>query len=989
MDNDTPVSLSRRRFLKTASTLAVVAGAPLPLFHFREAQASVDGSRRPPKLGNWEDLYRQRWSWDYIAKGSHGWANCRSACEWDLYVKDGVVVREEQTATYEQSEPGVPDFNPRGCQKGACYTEVMYGPSRTTVPLKRVGERGAGQWEKISWDQAIDEIAGKMIDIASEHGADTLYSDLGPNFDFGATTMGRFKFLYMAGGTFADNWAEIGDLNIGATMTIGAAHIGGSSDEWFLSDYLVVWMMNPSVTQISDAHFLYEAKYNGSELVVIDPQYSATATHADQWLPLRSATDAALALATARHIWEAGKIDLPYVREQSDLPILVRMDTGRFLREADLIEGGRSKLLYMWDPVNNKPWEAPGTEESEDNLIRLPEGFEPPIEGTFQVTLKDGEEITVAPVGAVLKESLDPWTFERAAEVTGLALPQIRRFAEGFANAERPMVLSSWGANRYVHSDLMNRAKLLCLILKGAIGRKGAGYQGCGWVDLTGFGEQLQLEREGVFGKLAMMLNVMTPKDLWNTTLDIMLERKSHAQIIREGERKYEDEVLCATNVTSIDLHYQDIVPDLNREMKDEYPRPFEDYFEESKEKGWDKGLPRHGSPKIFFSGGSNLIRRTNHTQKFLDNMWDKMELIVDINPKYSYTAMQSDYILPAAGWYEKPGIKYNMAYVPYVHYCDAAVPPVGESKDEYEFYWLLSKRIEELAIERNVPEFDGCGKRPTDWKTLNSRYSNQGHFGPNDAEKVCDRIIQTSSATEGVTVEQLKKTGIAKYTSAGEPVGPSAQYNPDWKGEGVLHTLTQFTEHKDHWPTYSGRLTTYIEHPWFIEAGETMATHKESPKAGGDHRFQFVSCHSRWSIHSSWRDTPMLLRMQRGEPVMYLNPKEAEELNIADNDYAELYNDYGKVYMRVKYSTMVRPGVVYYFHAWEPHQFPNHESYKWLIPGLVNPLHLAGGYGQIEHGFNKYQPGTAVQDTRVGVRAIDQALVANLDPKQATEIES
>ena len=64
------------------------------------------------------------------------------------------------------------------------------------------------------------------------------------------------------------------------------------SDEWFLSDYLVVWMMNPSVTQMSDAHFLYEAKYNGSELVVIDPQYSATAVHADQWLPLRSATDA-------------------------------------------------------------------------------------------------------------------------------------------------------------------------------------------------------------------------------------------------------------------------------------------------------------------------------------------------------------------------------------------------------------------------------------------------------------------------------------------------------------------------------------------------------------------------------------------------------------------------------------------------------------------------------------------------------------------------
>ena len=90
---------------------------------------------------------------------------------------------------------------------------------------------------------------------------------------------------------------EIGDLNIGATMTMGFAHTGGSADEWFLSDYLVVWMMNPSVTQMADAHFLYEARYNGAQLTVVDPQYSATAVHADHWLPLRPGTDAALAWA--------------------------------------------------------------------------------------------------------------------------------------------------------------------------------------------------------------------------------------------------------------------------------------------------------------------------------------------------------------------------------------------------------------------------------------------------------------------------------------------------------------------------------------------------------------------------------------------------------------------------------------------------------------------------------------------------------------------
>jgi len=208
---------TRRQFLKlsgVAAAAAAAGAAGLPLFHFRRsARAALPGastSRTTAKLGSWEDLCRQRWTWDSVAKGSHGWANCRSACAWDLYVKDGIVVREEQNATYEASEAGVPDFNPRCCQKGACYTEVMYGPSRLTVPMKRVGERGSGRWQRISWEQAIEEIAEKMVDIVEKHGTDTIYQDLGPNFDQGASTVGRFKFQMKAGGLFADNWAEIG-----------------------------------------------------------------------------------------------------------------------------------------------------------------------------------------------------------------------------------------------------------------------------------------------------------------------------------------------------------------------------------------------------------------------------------------------------------------------------------------------------------------------------------------------------------------------------------------------------------------------------------------------------------------------------------------------------------------------------------------------------------------------------------------------------------
>ncbi len=968
---------TRRVFLKLTGAAGLGASG-LPLLHFRPDEAAASavaaGTHETRKLGSWEDLYRQRWTWDTVFKGSHGWANCRSMCAWDIYVKDGIVVREEQSGSYEAAEVGVPDHNPRGCQKGACYTEVMYGPSRLTVPLKRAGERGSGKWKQISWDQAIDEIAEKMVDVAEEHGTDTIYQDLGPNFDHGGTTVGRFKFQTQAGGMFADMWAEIGDLNIGATLALGLPHIGGSSDEWFLSDYLVVWMMNPSVTQIADAHYLFEAQHNGSELTVIDPQYSATAIHADNWLPIETGTDAALALATARHIWASGRLEEDYVREQSDFPLLVRLDNGRFLRGKDMLsdtDGGRKEnTLFLWNPDARRAAEAPGSEGADSGQL-IVEGFAAPLEGVFEVTLADGSRVAVSTVGSLVKEQLDPWTFEATAEITGLAPELIEKFADGFARADRPMILSSWGSNRFLHSDLMNRAKILCLTMKGAVGKKGAGYQSCGFIGMAGFGSALQMKRTGMLGQIEMILGTTTPEKAYEMVVDILRGRKSQEEVVFNQVQDGEEALICATAVSTIDYHHQGIAESLNKEMDGLYPRPLDEYVKEAEAKGWQNALPRGGPPKIYIQGGTNLLRRSNQTQAMLDNLWPKLDLAIGLDQKMNFTVTHCDYVLPAAGWYEKPGIKYTLAYAPYLHYCDVAVPPLGESKDEWEIFWLLSKRIEEIARQRNTPVFDGCGKQPVDWKELHQNFSFQGAYGPKDAEGVTQLIIDNSPSCAGMQIADLKKVGIEKFKNAGLNLCPTMHFNSDWKGEGVLTTLTHFTKDKWRWPTLTGRQQTYLDHSWFLEAREALPTHKESPKAGGDYPFQLISAHSRWSIHSTWRDNSMLLRLQRGEPVLYLNAGEAEKLGLGDGDFGQLYNNLGDVKMRIKYSTMVRPGVAYYFHGWDPTQFPDHKSYKWLIPGLMNPLHMAGGEGQLHFGISHLESGSFIQDTRVGIRPL------------------
>lgn len=961
--------LNRRNFLRMSGA----SMAALPLFHFRfDAQAAGPGAgteETATKLECWEDLYRERWTWDRVAKGSHGWLNCRSACNFDLFVKDGIVVREEQTANYQASEPGVPDFNPRGCQKGACYTEVMYGPSRLTLPMKRVGERGGGRWERISWDKALAEIAEKLVDISVKYGGEAIVQDLGPHFDLGATTAGRNRFFGMMGASLPDDWAEIGDLNVGATLTLGIPHVGGSSDEWFLSDFLVVWMMNPSVTQISDAHFLYEAKYNGAELTVIDPIYSATAVHADVWLPVAPGSDAALGLAVARHIWESGRIDLPYIREQTDLPILVRLDTGRFLRESDLRNGGSDELLFLWDTERKEIAAAPGSPGNSDRVRLYLDGLVPAIEGRFDATLHDGRKVSVAPVGALLREQLELWTFERAAAVTGLDAALVEQFAEGFARAERPMVLSSWGSNRYLNSDLINRTKLLCLSLKGAIGKRGAGYQATSWIGIDGYNAVASDAGKGALGRLSGLVGMFSEPYVFGLLVDMIVGKKSQAQFQHQLMRHLTTSGnTCLTNSASQNYDFQGIRKDLAREEDHLYPQPLEAYVAEAKQKKWMPTYPSKTSPRAWVTGGSNVLRRSNLPQRMLENVWRDLELVVDVNQKMGFTGIHADYLLPAAGYYEKHGIKYSVAHIPYLHYCDAAVAPIGEAKDEWEIYSLLAREVQRVARQRDVPRLPGCGETIIDLQTIAQRFSFAGKFGPKDAEKVNQLILEKSPSAEGMTVESLKKTGIAKFANIGGIAIQENIFNSDWKGEGVLESLTDMTKHRWSWPTTTGRQQFYIDHPWFIDAGEALPTHKPSPKAGGDHPFQFVSCHARWSIHSVWRDIPMLMRLQRGEPLVYLNPVDALELGIDDGDWAEISNDYGKIRMRTKYSTMVRPHVAYYFHAWEPHQFPEHRSYKFLIPGLMKPLHFAGGQGQLGWTFGHFSPGTHVQDTRVAI---------------------
>ena len=165
-----------------------------------------------------------------------------------------------------------------------------------------------------------------------------------------------------------------------------------------------------------------------------------------------------------------------------------------------------------------------------------------------------------------------------------------------------------------------------------------------------------------------------------------------------------------------------------------------------------------------------------------------------------------------------------------------------------------------------------------------------------------------------------------------------------------------------------------YIDHDLYFELGEELPVHKENPPTGGNYPLQMTGGHTRWSIHTMWRSDPRLLRLQRGEPVMYLSVQDARARGIQDGERIRARNDIGRFEIEAKISPSVRPGQVIVYHAWEPFQYAGHRSHQVAIPSPINPIQLAGGYFHLRPMPIANEPGQNDRGTRLEVEKIGGA---------------
>jgi len=358
------------------------------------------------------------------------------------------------------------------CAKGRAAPELVAHPERLLHPLRRTRPKGDPDpgWERISWDEALEATAEALRGAAAEAGPEsvafgvtspsgTAISDAGPWVERLIHAFGSPNNCYA---TEICNWHK----DAARAFTDGA---GIGTPDLANAGCMLFWGQNPSATWLAKATRAAAARARGAKLVVVDPRRVGLAVKADEWLRVRPGTDGALALGIAGVMVERGWYDRDFLRDWSNGPLLVRDDTGRLLRMADVAGADAGGGHYAaWD-------EAAGRLLPYDPAIRRYGAGEarPRLRGAAEVTLRDGTRLgcrTAFDLYAALCAEYPP---DRVAAATGVPAAQLTAAAR-LLWEHRPVAHYGWsGIGQHTNATQTDRAIALLYALTGSFDAPG------------------------------------------------------------------------------------------------------------------------------------------------------------------------------------------------------------------------------------------------------------------------------------------------------------------------------------------------------------------------------------------------------------------------------------------------------------------------------------------------------------------------------------
>lgn len=540
--------LTRRSFLKTTGAVAgaaVLTGTAGTLS--AQAENSVDASPEEQVFSG-------------ACRG-----NCCGGCALDLFVRDGKLVR-----TYFHELPDE-EYNHRICLRGLSHIQRIYDDNRLKYPLKRVEgtERGEGQWERITWDEAFDTIVEKWTAYREEFGPESILGKMDGG-NFASVHGGTNGSLFMSAMQMSAIDGAVDNILIKATVDAMGASTSYSMNE--LSDIanaktIIAWGADVADSYLQGWRFFADAKENGAKLIVIDPLYTTLASKADIYVPIRPASDAALAMAMIKVCMDEDLVDVEFVRNSTVGPLLVKKDDGKFLRGSDLGIEPKSK------GVNEKT----GIEEFDDPLVvwdealgeecLLSEAEKPSIEGSFDI---DGIKVETA--YSLLKDRVWEFTPEKAQEICDVPADTIREITRIYATETPGTIFPGYGIDHYTNGEHSLHSVMALAMVTGNLGKEGAS---CGlvmpletlWADpsaraLAGtkpWGSILTFELANVLKTGEYMGRKINIKSMFVTHGNWFGNRVNHTETVDDIIANIEFIVCVALNMTDT-AQYADIV---------------------------------------------------------------------------------------------------------------------------------------------------------------------------------------------------------------------------------------------------------------------------------------------------------------------------------------------------------------------------------------------------------------------------------------------
>jgi nitrate reductase / nitrite oxidoreductase, alpha subunit len=299
---------------------------------------------------------------------------------------------------------------------------------------------------------------------------------------------------------------------------------------------------------------------------------------------------------------------------------------------------------------------------------------------------------------------------------------------------------------------------------------------------------------------------------------------------------------------------------------------------------------------------------------------------------------------------------------------------PQFESRTDWQIWRGIAGALQAtgLAFDDTTAPFSPTAPQPRDFSTLLTDFDTMNLTGGSVLSVAADRdacqfLLDASPETSGLTIQSA--TGA---NSIIEHPRRFLQTSEEWTSDlipGVAYYgFQRMTDplHLRPLTTLTGRQQFYIDQDWFLnELGEELPVYK--PPVDADlYPLRWITPHGRWSIHSTWRDAKYQLRLQRGRPIVYLNPVEATARGLVDNDLVEVSNGHGSLVANLCITQRLPNAMAMMYHGWEKSSM----RAGWQSPTTIRikPTQLIGGYGHVNFRLNYWGPTGNQKDTRVQI---------------------